>query len=78
MTVAHPSLHQMRGELHVGEDFLAKYNRPGPRYTSYPTAPVWNDTFGPADASASFARATSSFRKTKVSPHLILTSSNRK
>ncbi|PYU23017.1 MAG: oxygen-independent coproporphyrinogen III oxidase, partial [Acidobacteria bacterium] len=32
-----------------GEEFLAKYNRPGPRYTSYPTAPVWNDAFGPAD-----------------------------
>src|SRR5213594_4308990 len=49
MTLAHPSLQQMRGELRVGEDFLAKYNRPGPRYTSYPTAPVWNDAFGPAD-----------------------------
>src|ERR1700675_4748943 len=49
MTLAHPSLQQMRGELHVGEEFLAKYNRPGPRYTSYPTAPVWNDAFGPAD-----------------------------
>ena len=49
MTVAHPSLQQMRGELHVGEEFLAKYNRPGPRYTSYPTAPVWNEGFGPAD-----------------------------
>jgi oxygen-independent coproporphyrinogen-3 oxidase len=49
MTIAHPSLEQMRGELHVGEEFLAKYNRPGPRYTSYPTAPVWNDAFGPAD-----------------------------
>src|SRR3977135_4451191 len=49
MTLVHPSLEQMRGELHVGEEFLAKYNRPGPRYTSYPTAPVWNDAFGPAD-----------------------------
>jgi oxygen-independent coproporphyrinogen III oxidase len=49
MTLAHPSLHQMREELRVGEDFLAKYNRPGPRYTSYPTAPVWNDAFGPDD-----------------------------
>ncbi len=88
MTLAHPSLDQMRGELHVGEEFLAKYNRPGPRYTSYPTAPVWNDAFGPADlervhgeaerartpvslsvrASAFFARATSSFKKTKASP----------
>jgi len=49
MTLAHPSLQQMREELRVGEEFLAKYNRPGPRYTSYPTAPVWNDSFGPDD-----------------------------
>ncbi|MAF26313.1 MAG: oxygen-independent coproporphyrinogen III oxidase [Gemmatimonadota bacterium] len=25
---------------------LRKYDRPGPRYTSYPTAPVWTDRFG--------------------------------
>ena len=49
MTVANPTLQQMRDELRVGEEFLARYNRPGPRYTSYPTAPVWNDSFGPAD-----------------------------
>jgi oxygen-independent coproporphyrinogen III oxidase len=39
----------MREELRVSEEFLARYNRPGPRYTSYPTAPVWNESFGPAD-----------------------------
>ena len=49
MTVANPTLQQMREELRVSEEFLARYNRPGPRYTSYPTAPVWNDSFGPAD-----------------------------
>ncbi len=49
MTPANPSLQQMREELHVSEEFLARYNRPGPRYTSYPTAPVWNDAFGPDD-----------------------------
>ena len=49
MTLKHPSLAQMREELHVSEEFLARYNRPGPRYTSYPTAPVWNDAFGPDD-----------------------------
>jgi oxygen-independent coproporphyrinogen-3 oxidase len=48
-TITHPSLEQMRRELTVTEEFLSKYNRPGPRYTSYPTAPVWNDSFGPAD-----------------------------
>ena len=47
--IAHPSLDQARRELHVSEEFLARYNRPGPRYTSYPTAPVWNEAFGPAD-----------------------------
>src|SRR5713226_8377802 len=39
----------MRQELRVGEEFLARYNRPGPRYTSYPTARVWSESFGPAD-----------------------------
>ncbi|QQS45714.1 MAG: oxygen-independent coproporphyrinogen III oxidase [Acidobacteriota bacterium] len=28
---------------------LEKYNKPGPRYTSYPTAPEWNDNFGESD-----------------------------
>ena len=49
MTITNPTLQQMRDELRIGEDFLARYNRPGPRYTSYPTAPVWNDAFGPDD-----------------------------
>jgi oxygen-independent coproporphyrinogen III oxidase len=49
VTLANPSLQNMREELRVSEEFLARYNRPGPRYTSYPTAPVWNDSFGPAD-----------------------------
>ncbi|MGB9333885.1 MAG: oxygen-independent coproporphyrinogen III oxidase [Candidatus Acidiferrales bacterium] len=41
----------------VSEEFLAKYNRPGPRYTSYPTAPVWKDDFGPDDLEQTFAAA---------------------
>jgi oxygen-independent coproporphyrinogen-3 oxidase len=28
---------------------LKKYDRPGPRYTSYPTAPQFTEAFGPAD-----------------------------
>ncbi len=27
-------------------ELVAKYDRSGPRYTSYPTAPVWTDAFG--------------------------------
>jgi oxygen-independent coproporphyrinogen-3 oxidase len=30
-------------------ELLSKYNVPGPRYTSYPTAPEWSDQFGAAD-----------------------------
>jgi oxygen-independent coproporphyrinogen-3 oxidase len=44
-------------DLHVSEEFLSRYNRPGPRYTSYPTAPVWRDNFLPQDLLASFAKA---------------------
>ncbi len=43
--------------LEVSEEFLAKYNRPGPRYTSYPTAPVWQDNIGPDDLERIFADA---------------------
>jgi oxygen-independent coproporphyrinogen III oxidase len=41
----------------VSEELLEKYNRPGPRYTSYPTAPAWKDDFGPADLEQSYSRA---------------------
>jgi oxygen-independent coproporphyrinogen-3 oxidase len=41
----------------ISEDFLAKYNTPGPRYTSYPTAPVWNDNFGVADLERAYDEA---------------------
>ena len=35
--------------MKVNTDLLKKYNRPGPRYTSYPTAVHFNDSFGPSD-----------------------------
>src|SRR5437588_8504661 len=68
MTLAYPTLQQMRDELRVGEEFLAKYNRPGPRYTSYPTAPVWNDSFGPTDLEKVFTKAENA--KTPVSLYM--------
>ena len=33
----------------VSVDLLHRYNVPGPRYTSYPTAPVWREGFSPRD-----------------------------
>ena len=44
-----PSIREMHQELSVGEQFVVRYNKPGPRYTSYPTAPVWTDSFGAKD-----------------------------
>jgi oxygen-independent coproporphyrinogen-3 oxidase len=32
----------------VPPGLLGRYDQPGPRYTSYPTAPTWSDAFGPA------------------------------
>jgi oxygen-independent coproporphyrinogen-3 oxidase len=37
----------------VSLELLHRYNVPGPRYTSYPTAPVWTEDFAAAD----YARA---------------------
>jgi oxygen-independent coproporphyrinogen-3 oxidase len=33
-------------------ELLPRYATEGPRYTSYPTAPVWKDDYGPAEFSA--------------------------
>jgi oxygen-independent coproporphyrinogen III oxidase len=41
----------------ITDAVLEKYNRPGPRYTSYPTAPVWKDNFGADDLEIYYARA---------------------
>jgi len=38
-------------------ELIKKYDRPGPRYTSYPTAPEWKESFGPAQYVDHLARA---------------------
>jgi len=38
-------------------ELIPRYDRPGPRYTSYPTAPVWRDDFGPTELRAALGRA---------------------
>jgi oxygen-independent coproporphyrinogen-3 oxidase len=35
-------------DLEHAEAILPRYDRPAPRYTSYPTAPVWSEDYGPA------------------------------
>jgi len=43
----------------VSRELLHKYDRPGPRYTSYPTVPEWNDSLGPDDYIAALKEASS-------------------
>src|ERR1043166_2194322 len=68
--MSQPTLEQIREELRVSEEFLARYNRPGPRYTSYPTAPVWNDAFGPADLEVAHERANAANTPVSLYMHL--------
>jgi oxygen-independent coproporphyrinogen III oxidase len=46
-----------RWQVTVSAGLLEKYNKPGPRYTSYPTAPEWDDSFGESQLRDAFGRA---------------------
>jgi oxygen-independent coproporphyrinogen-3 oxidase len=70
MSIMNPTLREMHQELSVGEEFVARYNRPGPRYTSYPTAPVWTEEFGVKEYEEAIARAEG--RGTPVSLYMHL------
>ena len=41
--------------VHVTREQIDRYNKPGPRYTSYPTVPVWSAQFGESDYRAALA-----------------------
>jgi oxygen-independent coproporphyrinogen III oxidase len=56
--------------LDVSDELLERYNRPGPRYTSYPTAPVWQDNFGVADYETVCRAADSEGRPVSLYQHL--------
>jgi oxygen-independent coproporphyrinogen-3 oxidase len=43
-------------DVPLSEDLLRRFDTPGPRYTSYPTADRFVDTFGPADAGLALSR----------------------
>ncbi|MGA2719880.1 MAG: oxygen-independent coproporphyrinogen III oxidase [Candidatus Acidiferrales bacterium] len=68
-----PDTKEKRDKLEIGQisdEILEKYNRPGPRYTSYPTAPVWKDDFGPDDLENYYERAEE--RRTPLSLYMHL------
>ena len=38
--------------IELTPELLERYDKPGPRYTSYPTAVEFSDAFGPEDHAA--------------------------
>ena len=50
----------MNSSLDIQAELLKKYDRPGPRYTSYPTAPNWNSHFGPSEYRDALIRGSAS------------------
>ena len=51
-------------------ELIEKYDRPGPRYTSYPTAPEWSDAFGPGEYAQHLARADAQGGPLSIYVHL--------
>lgn len=64
------SLALARELSHISEGFLAKYNRPGPRYTSYPTAPVWREEFGADELERVYLQAEAAATPVSVYMHI--------
>lgn len=54
----------------VSVDLLHRYNVPGPRYTSYPTAPVWREGVGPSDYEEILAESNAATRPAPLSLYL--------
>jgi oxygen-independent coproporphyrinogen III oxidase len=51
-------------------DLLEKYSKPGPRYTSYPTAPYFTESFGPADWREEIAASQNTGRDLSLYVHI--------
>ena len=57
-------------EIDLTPSLLERYDVPGPRYTSYPTAPQWTDSFGPVDAERVLVRSNEDGRPLSLYSHL--------
>ena len=51
-------------------DLLRRHDRPGPRYTSYPTAPHFHDGYGQAQFCAAVARSNAAGRPMSLYVHV--------
>src|SRR5260370_14796549 len=70
MSDANLHLELNRERFEISEALLETCNRPGPRYTSYPTAPVWQDNFGPDDLEQFYASVNAAHTPASLYMHL--------
>ena len=56
--------------IKASNELLLKYDRPGPRYISYPIAPVWSDDFGAEEHAESLRRANHAGEPLSLYVHL--------
>jgi oxygen-independent coproporphyrinogen-3 oxidase len=56
--------------MSVDLGLLRKYDRPGPRYTSYPPAPLFTEAYGPADYAADVRASAAGGRPLSLYFHL--------
>lgn len=54
----------------VSPHLIEKYSQPGPRYTSYPTAPNWRKDFGPEDFAAQLQKSNAAGRPLSLYFHI--------
>lgn len=64
------SVTQFMSPLHWNAQLISQYDLAGPRYTSYPTAPQFSDTFTTDDFAAAVARSNSSQRPLSLYFHI--------
>jgi oxygen-independent coproporphyrinogen III oxidase len=59
-----------QAEFDLPDELLRKYNRPGPRYTSYPPAPAWTGEFSRADLESVYAQADAAASEVSLYIHI--------
>jgi oxygen-independent coproporphyrinogen III oxidase len=69
-TVSHPPRFDPSALARIPAETLRRYDVPGPRYTSYPTAPAWTDSFGEADYVRALEKSAASRRPLSVYVHV--------
>ena len=70
MNTAAPNTSLLPLDWNFDADLLRRHDRPGPRYTSYPTAPQFHEGFGEVDLRAALSRSNAGGRALSLYVHV--------